>query len=45
MLAMTEEVCPDKENIFEDINLYAWICARLAEEYKAYLLEQFKLTA
>jgi hypothetical protein len=45
MLAVTEEVCPDKKKVFENINLSARTCARCTEELGANLFEQLKTRA
>jgi hypothetical protein len=45
MLAVTEEVCRDREKIFEDISLSARTCASRTEELGADLFEQLKIWA
>jgi hypothetical protein len=36
---VTEEVCPDRKKVFEDISLSAQTCARCTEELGANLFE------
>jgi hypothetical protein len=43
MVAVTEEVCPDRKKVFEDISLSARTCARRTEELGANLFEQLKI--
>jgi hypothetical protein len=45
MLAVTEEVCPDRKKVFEDISHSARTCARRTEELGANLFEQLKIRA
>jgi hypothetical protein len=45
MLAVTEDVCPNRKNVFEDISLSVWTCARHTGELGANLLEQLKIRA
>jgi hypothetical protein len=45
VLVVTEEVCPDKKKVFEDISLSAHTCARHTEELGVNLFKQLKIRA
>jgi hypothetical protein len=45
MLALTEEVCPNRKRVFEDISRSPRTCARRKEELRANLFEQLKIRA
>ena len=42
VLAIAEEVCPERKNIFENINVSTRICTRRTEDLGANFWEQFK---
>jgi hypothetical protein len=45
MLAVTEEVRPDRKKVFEDISLSTWTCTRRTEELGANFFEQLRIGA
>jgi hypothetical protein len=45
MLAVTEEVCPNRKKVFEHISLSAWTYERRTEELGENLFEQLKIRA
>lgn len=42
MLAVVDEICPDKRKDFEDISLFARTCVRRTEELRNNLMQQLK---